>query len=55
MRAGDVVTVFDGLDVRNSKDLNRLVAETPPGRTVNVILLRDGKPRALKVTPVPGR
>ena len=55
IRVGDLVTAFDGLDVRNSKDLNRLVAETPPGRTVDVIVVRDGEPRALKVTPIPGR
>lgn len=55
IRAGDLVTVFDGLDVRNSKDLSRLVAETPPGRTVNVTIIREGRPRVLKVTPVPER
>ena len=52
IRAGDLVTVFDDLEVRNSKDLSRLVAETPPGRTVNVTIIREGRPRVLEVTPV---
>ena len=55
MRAGDLVTVFDGIDVRDSRDLKKLIAETPPGRTVDVTILRDGRRRLLKVTPVPGR
>jgi len=55
IRIGDLVTVFDGLDVRNARDLGRLVSETPPGRTVNVTIVRDGRARTIKVTPVPGR
>ena len=55
IRVGDLVTVFDGLDVRNSRDLSRLVSETPPGRTVNVTIVRDGRARTIKVTTVPGR
>ena len=55
IRAGDLVTAFDGIDVRDTRDVKRLVAETPPGRTVNVTIVRDGRPRSLKVTPVPGR
>jgi serine protease Do len=55
IRIGDLVTVFDGLDVRNSRDLSRLVSETPPGRTVNVTIVRDGRARTVKVTPAPGR
>ena len=55
MRAGDLVTVFDGVDVRDSRDLKKLIAETPPGRTVNVTIVRDGRARIVKVAPVPGR
>src|ERR1044071_3771167 len=55
MRGGDLVTVFDGIAVRDSRDLKKLIAETPPGRTVNVTIVRDGRPRILKITPVHGR
>jgi serine protease Do len=34
---------FDGRPVGDSKDLSRIVASTPVGKTVTVKLLRDGK------------
>ena len=40
---GDVIVNFDGKTVDDSKDLPRLVASTPVGKTVAVKLLRDGK------------
>ena len=40
---GDVITQFDGQKVADSRDLSRIVASTPVGKTVNVNLLRDGK------------
>jgi serine protease Do len=40
---GDVILAFDGKDVADSKDLPRIVASTPVGKTVTVKLLRDGK------------
>jgi S1-C subfamily serine protease len=55
MRPGDLVTVFDGIGVRDSRDLRKLIAETPPGRTVSVTIVRDGRARIVKVAPVPGR
>ena len=55
LRAGDLVTVFDGVDVRDARDLNRLVAETPPGRVVSITIIREGRARMFKVAPVPGR
>jgi serine protease Do len=51
IRAGDRVTEFDGLSVRSSRDLSRLVAETPPGRAVDVSIVRNGRVRTLKVVP----
>ena len=33
---GDVITAFDGKEVKNTSDLSRLVAETPIGKTVTV-------------------
>ena len=55
IRAGDLVTEFDGIGVRSSRDLIRLIAETPPGRTVSVSVVRDGRVRILKVAPTLGR
>jgi serine protease Do len=40
---GDVIVNFDGRPVGDSKDLSRIVASTPVGKTVTVKLLRDGK------------
>ncbi|MFH1079763.1 MAG: PDZ domain-containing protein, partial [Pseudomonadota bacterium] len=40
---GDVIVNFDGQPVGDSKDLSRIVASTPVGKTVTVKLLRDGK------------
>ena len=40
---GDVIVNFDGKTVDDSKDLPRIVASTPVGKTVTVKLLRDGK------------
>ncbi len=48
---GDVIVNFDGKPVGDSKDLPRIVAATPVGKSVTVKLLRDGKEveRAVKV------
>ena len=40
---GDVIVNFDGQLVGDSKDLSRIVAPTPVGKTVAVKLFRDGK------------
>ena len=40
---GDVIVNFDGQPVGDSKDLPRIVASTPVGKTVTVKLFRDGK------------
>ncbi len=55
IRSGDLVTGFDGIGVRNSRDLNRLIGETPPGRAVSVSITRDGRVQLFKVTPILGR
>jgi S1-C subfamily serine protease len=48
---GDVVTVFDGQRVLNANQFSRLVEETPPGWTVKMTIVRDGKVRELSITP----
>ena len=40
---GDVILNFDGKDVKDSKELPRLVGQTPVGKEVDVLLLRKGK------------
>ena len=44
VKTGDVVTSFDGERVRSARQLERLVEETPAGRTVKVALQRAGAP-----------
>jgi len=51
VKAGDVVTAFDGERVRSARQLERLVEETPAGRTVKIALQRAGAPMTLDVTP----
>ncbi len=43
IKAGDIITEFDGHKVARSETLPRLVAETPARREVPVTVLRDGK------------
>ncbi len=42
---GDVITRYDGHDIKVSKDLPRLVAATPVGKTVTLDYWRDGSRR----------
>ena len=48
---GDRITVFDGQRLRNAGDLTRLIEETPPGWTVTLTAVRDGKAREVFITP----
>ncbi len=43
IEAGDLIVAFDGKLVADSKELPRIVAATPVGKTVTVTLLREGK------------
>lgn len=47
---GDVVTAFNGQKITNSRQLQLTVAQTKPGSTVPVDILRNGEPQTLKVT-----
>jgi serine protease Do len=51
LKEKDVITEFDGEKVRSARQLSRLVSETPPGRSVTVAALRDGKRVEVHVTP----
>jgi len=43
IEAGDVILKFDGRDVKDSKDLPRLVGQTAVGKTVDIVVMRKGK------------
>jgi serine protease Do len=49
VKAGDVITEYDGRPVARSDELPRAVAETPIGREVPLTVVRDGKPLTLRV------
>ena len=50
IQTGDVIVRFDGKDVHEMRDLPRVVAESPVGKAVDVVLLRNGKETTVKVT-----
>src|SRR5579862_1232524 len=39
---GDVIVKFDGKDIRDMRDLPRVVADTPVGKDVEVLIIRKG-------------
>ncbi len=43
LEAGDVIIKFDGKDVKDSRDLPKLVASAPVGKDVDVVIMRKGK------------
>jgi serine protease Do len=47
---GDVVVKFDGKDVKEPKDLSRVVADTAVGKEVDVVIIRKGNEETRKVT-----
>ncbi len=50
IQAGDVVKKFDGRDIKEVRDLSRMVAESSVGKTIDVVLIRKGKEMTVKVT-----
>lgn len=52
--AGDVVVEFDRERVRGTQQFARLVRETPPGREVEAVVVRNGNRQTLRVTPQSG-
>jgi serine protease Do len=47
---GDVVVKFDGKDIKEPKDLSRVVADTAVGKEVEVVIIRKGAEQTRKVT-----
>jgi serine protease Do len=49
IQRGDVIVRFDGKPVTTMEDLPRMVASTAPGTTTEVVVVRDGAEKTLKV------
>src|SRR6185503_7872373 len=50
IETGDVVVRFDGKDIKEPKDLWRIVADTAVGKAVDVVVIRKGTEETRKVT-----
>jgi serine protease Do len=50
LRAGDIITSFDGKDVNDSRALLRSVVQSSPGTMVTLDVWRDGKAEKVSVT-----
>jgi serine protease Do len=51
---GDIVIEFDGERVRSARHLSRIVGETPAGRSVKMVVEREGRRVDLQITPEAG-
>jgi serine protease Do len=49
LQPGDVILTYDGKPVDRSRQLPRLVADTPPDKTVKLSIWRDGKAHAVEL------
>jgi len=47
---GDVVIKFDGKDIKDPRDLSRVVADTAVGKEVEVVIIRKGQEETRRVT-----
>jgi len=56
---GDVITQFDGQEIKDSHALSQMAANTAPGKEVRLRIIRDGKVKTLELTlgemPEPGQ
>ncbi len=50
LQPGDVIISFDGHTVKEMRDLPLIVADTPVGKQVDVVIIRKGKQEVHKVT-----
>ncbi len=50
MLSGDVIMSFDGVDVEDTRGLVRTVGNADVGKTVRVVVFREGKTQTLKIT-----
>jgi serine protease Do len=50
MQSGDVIVGFEGADVQDTRDLVRRVGNTEIGKTVSIVVFRNGETETLAVT-----
>lgn len=50
LRRGDVILQYDGVDIKDVRDLQRRVARTPEGTKVKMKILRDGGDKTVTAT-----
>jgi C-terminal processing protease CtpA/Prc len=50
MKEQDVIRTFNGEKVESAEQLRRFIRETPPGRTVDLGLMRNGRAMSVKAT-----
>jgi serine protease Do len=43
LKAGDVIIKFDGVEIKESRDLPKIVAAAPVGKEVEIVVMRQGK------------
>ena len=49
LKTGDAILSVDGVRVKDSRHLARVIADRKPGKTVDIIVFRDGKKQTIKV------
>lgn len=49
---GDIITKFDGQDIRDEDQMNELMARTPIGKTVEVEYIRDGEKKKTQLATI---
>lgn len=49
LKAGDLVQSVDGKSIKESRQLQRVIAETDIGKTVEISILRGKEQRTVKV------
>jgi serine protease Do len=50
IKPGDIILKLDGVDIGEMRDLTRVVAESPIGKPLEAVILRDGKQITVSVT-----
>ncbi|MBP2236944.1 serine protease Do [Sinorhizobium kostiense] len=50
IKAGDIITRFDGTDIVEIRDLMRAVGESPVGKAVDVVIIREGEEQTVRIT-----
>ena len=51
LQVGDVMIEFDNIRVRSARQLARLIQDTPAGRPVQTVVMRDGRQETVPLVP----